>query len=98
MTPLEIVTPTGPALAHLHAAENQRAGLVLGHGAGGGVAARDLVAATKAALEEGVSVALIEQPYRVDGPQVAGAREAARRRRGTSSSTTSAARCSPGCP
>ena len=40
---------------------------MLGHGAGGGVAARDLVAATKAALEEQVSVALVEQPYRVKG-------------------------------
>ncbi len=67
MTPVEIDTPHGPALAHLHAAEGPRAGLVLGHGAGGGVAARDLVAATKAALEAGVSVALVEQPYRVAG-------------------------------
>ncbi len=67
MTPVEIETPHGPALAHLHAAEAPRAGLVLGHGAGGGVAARDLVAATKAAVEAGVSVALVEQPYRVAG-------------------------------
>ena len=67
MTPLEIATPHGPALAHLHLAETPRAGLVLGHGAGGGVAARDLVAATKAALEVQVSVALVEQPYRVAG-------------------------------
>jgi uncharacterized protein len=67
MTPVEIGTPHGPALAHLHAAEDPRAGLVLGHGAGGGVGARDLMAATKAALEERVSVVLIEQPYRVAG-------------------------------
>jgi uncharacterized protein len=40
---------------------------VLGHGAGGGVGARDLVAATRGALAEGVSVALVEQPYRVAG-------------------------------
>jgi hypothetical protein len=40
---------------------------VLGHGAGGGVAARDLVAATRAADAAGVSVALVEQPYRVAG-------------------------------
>jgi uncharacterized protein len=40
---------------------------VLGHGAGGGVAARDLAAATTAALAAGVSVALVEQPYRVAG-------------------------------
>ena len=67
MTPLEIETPHGPALAHLHPAEDPRAALVLGHGAGGGVAARDLVAATKAALDAQVSVALVEQPYRVAG-------------------------------
>ena len=42
MTPLEIVTPTGPALAHLHVAENQRAGLVLGHGAVWHCAAGDI--------------------------------------------------------
>jgi predicted alpha/beta-hydrolase family hydrolase len=67
VTPVEIGTPHGPALAHLHAAEGARGALVLGHGAGGGVAARDLVAATKAALETQVSVALVEQPYRVAG-------------------------------
>ena len=41
--------------------------LVLGHGAGGGVAAPDLVAATRAASAAGVSVVLVEQPYRVAG-------------------------------
>jgi hypothetical protein len=40
---------------------------MLGHGAGGGVAARDLAAATETALAEGVTVALVEQPYRVAG-------------------------------
>jgi predicted alpha/beta-hydrolase family hydrolase len=40
---------------------------VLGHGAGGGVEARDLVAARDAALAEGLTVALVEQPYRVAG-------------------------------
>ena len=40
---------------------------MLGHGAGGGVTARDLVRATKAANEAGASVALIEQPYLVAG-------------------------------
>jgi predicted alpha/beta-hydrolase family hydrolase len=44
-----------------------RAWLVLGHGAGGGVAARDLAAATEAAQGAGVAVALVEQPYRVAG-------------------------------
>ena len=40
---------------------------MLGHGAGGGVATRDLTAATKVAVDAGVSVALVEQPYRVLG-------------------------------
>jgi len=40
---------------------------VLGHGAGGGVNAPDLVAVTEAANENGISVALVEQPYRVAG-------------------------------
>jgi predicted alpha/beta-hydrolase family hydrolase len=40
---------------------------VLGHGAGGGIAAPDLVAVTRVALECDVSVALVEQPYRVAG-------------------------------
>ena len=64
---VEVETPHGPAVAHLHAAEAPKAALALGHGAGGGVAARDLVAVTEAAVEEGVSVALVEQPYRVAG-------------------------------
>ena len=51
----------------LRAADEPRAALLLGHGAGGGVNARDLVAASGAALALGVSVALVEQPYRVAG-------------------------------
>ncbi len=64
---LQIETPHGPANAHLHLAERPRGALVLGHGAGGGVESPDLVAATEAALSEDVSVALVEQPYRVAG-------------------------------
>jgi uncharacterized protein len=64
---LEVDTPHGPASVHLHPAEDPRAALVLGHGAGGGISSRDLVAATGVAVEEGVSVALVEQPYRVAG-------------------------------
>jgi len=41
--------------------------LCLGHGAGGGVGAPDLVAVTSAATAAGWTVALIEQPYRVAG-------------------------------
>ena len=67
MTVLGVDTPHGRANAHLHLADRPRAALVLGHGAGGGVTSRDLVAATDVALSEGVSVALVEQPYRVAG-------------------------------
>lgn len=66
-TVVEIATPQGPARAHLRVPEGARAGLALGHGAGGGVGARDLVAATEEALALGVAVALVEQPYRVAG-------------------------------
>lgn len=67
MSVLELDTPHGQANAHLHPATVPRAALVLGHGAAGGVTARDLVAVTDAALAVGVSVALVEQPYRVAG-------------------------------
>ncbi len=63
----ELETPHGPARAHLHPADAPRGALVLGHGAGGGVTAPDLVAATEAAQDSGISVALVEQPYRVAG-------------------------------
>lgn len=43
------------------------AAVVLGHGAGGGIEAPDLVGATEAARSAGLSVALMEQPYRVAG-------------------------------
>jgi uncharacterized protein len=64
---LEIDTPHGKANVHLHRADEPRAALVLGHGAAGGVASGDLVAARDVALSEAVSVALVEQPYRVAG-------------------------------
>src|SRR5919198_5384954 len=64
---LDMETPHGLARVHLHPAEEPLAGLVLGHGAGGGVEAPDLVSATEAARSEGVSVCLVEQPYRVAG-------------------------------
>jgi uncharacterized protein len=64
---LEVETPHGPANAHLRFPSEPRAALVLGHGAAGGVTSGDLAAATEVALSEGVSVALVEQPYRVAG-------------------------------
>jgi uncharacterized protein len=41
--------------------------LVLGHGAGGGIQSPDLLGAAEAARLGGLSVALVEQPYRVAG-------------------------------
>jgi predicted alpha/beta-hydrolase family hydrolase len=64
---MDVETPHGPARVHLHPVEEPVGALVLGHGAGGGVTARDLVAATKAAHAAQFSVALVEQPYRVAG-------------------------------
>jgi uncharacterized protein len=64
---LEVDTPHGRAHVHLHPAENARAALVLGHGAAGGVGSGDLVATTEVANSEGLTVALVEQPYRVAG-------------------------------
>jgi predicted alpha/beta-hydrolase family hydrolase len=64
---LQIDTPIGPAQADLHRVDRPRGALVLGHGAGGGIEAPDLVAARDAAVEEEFTVALVEQPYRVAG-------------------------------
>jgi predicted alpha/beta-hydrolase family hydrolase len=64
---LTLATPSGPARVHVRRVDSPRAALVLGHGAGGGVESPDLVAATKAARSAGLSVALVEQPYRVAG-------------------------------
>ena len=77
---LELDTPHGPARAHLHTVDSPAGLLVLGHGAGGGVGSPDLVGATDAAREAGLSVALVEQPYRVAGrrsPSPAGQLDAA---------------------
>jgi hypothetical protein len=64
---VKLETPHGPARVHLRLVEQASALLVLGHGAGGGVSAPDLSAAARAGEKVGVSVALVEQPYRVAG-------------------------------
>ena len=64
---IELETPHGPARAHINEATEPVAVLVLGHGAGGGVGAPDLKAATEAALAVNVTTILVEQPYRVAG-------------------------------
>jgi predicted alpha/beta-hydrolase family hydrolase len=67
VTVLPVATPHGEARVHLQPADKSRAALVLGHGAAGGVTSRDLVTVTDVARSEGLSVALVEQPYRVAG-------------------------------
>jgi predicted alpha/beta-hydrolase family hydrolase len=63
----EIETPHGPAEAHIEAVGAAPATLVLGHGAGGGIEAVDLVTASGVARELGLSVVGVLQPYRVAG-------------------------------
>ena len=63
---LEVATPHGPARVALRAGDLTTGLLVLGHGAGGGIEAPDLLAAAAAAGPT-VAVARVLQPYRVAG-------------------------------
>ncbi|MFD3524308.1 alpha/beta family hydrolase [Streptomyces sp. NPDC058653] len=71
----EIVdTPAGDARITWHPPKKgtpARIVLAVGHGAGGGVEARDLQALTAALPPLGVTVALVEQPWRVAGKKLA---------------------------
>lgn len=63
-----VPTPHGDARVHVaRPADGPRGLMMLGHGAGGGVTAHDLVLAAGVALGAGLVVALVEQPYRVAG-------------------------------
>jgi hypothetical protein len=64
-------TPAGEARISWYEAGRARAVLALGHGAGGGVEARDLAALAAALPAHGVTVALVEQPWRVAGKRLA---------------------------
>ncbi|MEU4559697.1 alpha/beta family hydrolase [Actinoplanes sp. NPDC023936] len=65
---LTVTTPRGPAAVRVTAPSGPAVSLLLlGHGAGGGVDAPDLVAVRDAAVAAGVRVALVTQPYRVAG-------------------------------
>ncbi|HET9937884.1 MAG TPA: alpha/beta family hydrolase [Gaiella sp.] len=64
---IEVETPHGVAAVHLRAVDAAVGVLALGHGAGGGVQAPDLVAAADAGTATRFAVALVEQPYRVAG-------------------------------
>lgn len=67
-------TPVGPARTLTQGPYGLAAAsgvLVLGHGAGGGVEAPDLLAARDAALALGMAVVRVEQPWRVRGRRIA---------------------------
>lgn len=65
---IEVTTPRGVAWADVDRPSGRPVGLLmLGHGAGGGVEAADLLAARRAALEGEWAVARVTQPYRVAG-------------------------------
>ncbi len=66
-----VPTDAGEARISRREADEPWAVLALGHGAGGGVDARDLQALAGALPAHGVTVALVEQPWRVAGKKVA---------------------------
>lgn len=67
----DLETPHGPARLHTYAASRAQGTLLLSHGAGGGVDARDLDALARALPDQGISVVLLEQPWRVAGRRIA---------------------------
>ncbi|KRV47129.1 hydrolase [Wenjunlia vitaminophila] len=69
--PRLVPTPAGDARITSAPASDARAVLALGHGAGGGVESRDLRALAAALPAHGVTVALVEQPWRVAGRKLA---------------------------
>jgi len=66
-----IDTPHGEARLVTHRARSPFVTLLLSHGAGGGIDARDLVALADRLPRHGASVVLLEQPWRVAGRKVA---------------------------
>ncbi|WP_405019149.1 hydrolase [Kitasatospora sp. NBC_00070] len=66
-----VPTPVGDArITRFPADGKARALLALGHGAGGGVDARDLQALAAALPARGITVALVDQPWRVAGKKI----------------------------
>ncbi|WP_405924063.1 alpha/beta family hydrolase [Streptomyces sp. NBC_00035] len=69
---IEIIeTDAGAARVTWYPASGARLVLALSHGAGGGIEARDLQVLAQVLPGHGVSVALVEQPWRVAGKKVA---------------------------
>jgi uncharacterized protein len=66
-----IETDAGDARITWHPAKGARLVLAVSHGAGGGIEARDLRALAGVLPGHGVSVALVEQPWRVAGKKLA---------------------------
>lgn len=68
---LDVTTTLGPARLTVDQAEQPRAVLWLGHGAGGGIDALDLEALAAELPNSGITVVRYEQPWRVAGRKVA---------------------------
>ncbi|MET8574589.1 alpha/beta family hydrolase [Streptomyces sp. NPDC005012] len=66
-----VATEAGQARITWRRARDARMVLAVSHGAGGGVEAGDLQALAEALPRHGVTVALVEQPWRVAGRKVA---------------------------
>ncbi|MFF9121255.1 alpha/beta family hydrolase [Streptomyces massasporeus] len=66
-----VETDVGTARITWHEAKKARLVLAVSHGAGGGIEARDLVALAEALPAHGVTVARVEQPWRVAGKKLA---------------------------
>ncbi|UIX30898.1 alpha/beta hydrolase family protein [Streptomyces sp. GQFP] len=66
-----VETDAGTARITWHPAPQPRLVLAVSHGAGGGIEARDLQALAGELPAHGVTVALVEQPWRVAGKKVA---------------------------
>lgn len=66
-----VPTPQGDARLLVRRAPKARATLLLQHGAGGGIGARDLVAVADALPALGVTTILLQQPFSVAGKRIA---------------------------
>ncbi|AXE88512.1 Alpha/beta hydrolase family protein [Streptomyces sp. Go-475] len=66
-----VETEAGTARITWHRAERARLVLAVSHGAGGGIEARDLKALAEVLPAHGVTVARVEQPWRVAGKKLA---------------------------
>lgn len=66
-----IPTPIGDARVVTHRARSPQATVVLTHGAGGGIDAADLAAIAASLPGQGLTVSLVEMPWRVQGKKIA---------------------------